>query len=149
MTEAVVDQFEVIQVHHEHGRRLGVPVARDQRVGDAIEEQRAVGQPRQLVVERPVADLLLHVSAAYGLGEDVRQRIQERRTIRWNRPGALVVNGENPERGLELADEHGYAATHAVVHQPLRGREAPLTLPVFDDRQSADARTSPRRTVLH
>ena len=58
--ERVVDALEVVEVEEEHcDLRTRLLAAEDERVLDAVREQRAVREPRQRVVERLVAELLL------------------------------------------------------------------------------------------
>ena len=74
----VVDALEVVDVDVEHrgagARALGVR----ERVLEPVAAERAVGQPRQRVVQRLVADALLRAQARVGRGEHVGDRDEER-----------------------------------------------------------------------
>ncbi len=60
VAEAVVDRLEVVEVEEENS---GVARTHDERVLDAIREERPVGEPGQRVVEGLVAKLLLGLRA--------------------------------------------------------------------------------------
>ena len=60
MAETVVDGLEVVEVEEEHG---GVARTHDERVLDAVGEERPVREPGQRVVEGLVAELLLGLPA--------------------------------------------------------------------------------------
>ena len=74
VAEAVVDRLEPVEVEDHHRERPLAPGEAGDRVVDAVGEQGAVGQLRQRVVERPVAELALE---AVPLG-DVLDRDQHR-----------------------------------------------------------------------
>ena len=59
VAEAVVDGLEVVEVDEQHRQRPAEAAACAQRVLDAVEEQGAVGEAGQRVVERLVAQLVL------------------------------------------------------------------------------------------
>ena len=59
VAEAVVDHLEVVEVHEDDGDDAVLAARARQRVADALAEQRAVGEPRDGVVERLVGQLLL------------------------------------------------------------------------------------------
>ncbi len=64
MAERVVDALEVVEVEEEDGHlRARQLAAKDERVLDAVREERTVREPRQCVVERLVAELLLGLPA--------------------------------------------------------------------------------------
>ena len=70
MAEAVVDDLEAVEVEPEHGGGAAVAGGERERVMDAVDEQRAVRQPGERVVQRAVARLLLE-------GVDPPQRVVE------------------------------------------------------------------------
>ena len=70
VAEAVVDDLEAVEVEHEHGDGAAVAGGERERVVDAVDEQRAVRQPGQRVVQRAVLGLLLE-------GDDPPQRVVE------------------------------------------------------------------------
>ena len=63
VAERVVHGLEVVEVDEEHRDRVDVAAVAVERVRDAVLEQRAVRETRQLVVERLVEQLLLEVLA--------------------------------------------------------------------------------------
>ena len=75
MAERVVDELEAVDVEHEHGDRAAVAGSECERVVHAVDEQRAVGQARERVVQRPVLDLLLE-------RDDPPERVVETRVVR-------------------------------------------------------------------
>jgi hypothetical protein len=52
MTEAVIDQFEIVEVDDEHTYGVTVAMTAAQRMTDSVDEQGPVGQARQAVVQR-------------------------------------------------------------------------------------------------
>ena len=70
VTDAVVDQLEAIQVDVEHGAAVGLAFAAAHALGDAIHQQRPVGQAGEGVVQGVVDQALLGVAP---LG-DIRER---------------------------------------------------------------------------
>ena len=77
MAERVVDVLEVVEIH-EQGRDPAGAVAPDQRVREPIDEQDAVRQAGQRVVQRLVAQLVLEVLPVADVDEDA---------LRHGRPG--------------------------------------------------------------
>ena len=59
VAEAVVDVLEVVEVEEQHRHRPLVAAAPDERVLDAVAEQRAVRQPGERVVEGLVLEFVL------------------------------------------------------------------------------------------
>ena len=63
VAEGVVDRLEAVEVEHEHGDVDALALPAGQRVSEAVERERAVGQPGERVVQRGMArDLLLAVA---------------------------------------------------------------------------------------
>ena len=62
VAERVVDRLEVVEVDEQHDDRVGLGTGDAQGVVHAVEEQRPVGEPGQLVVEGAVAELALEVA---------------------------------------------------------------------------------------
>ncbi len=56
MTEAVVDQLEVIEVDRDNANRAAVALAQLHGMVESLVEQGAVGQPGQRVAQRLVGD---------------------------------------------------------------------------------------------
>ena len=77
--EPVVDGLEVVEVDEQHGHLGGAARTAAERVLGAVVEQRAVGEPGELVVEGAVAQLLLEALAgvvvAHGQDEPVDARV--------------------------------------------------------------------------
>ena len=72
--ERVVDELEAVDVEHQHGDRAAVARGQRERVVHAVDEQRAVRQPGERVVQRAVPDLLLQ-------GDDPPQRVVQTRLV--------------------------------------------------------------------
>ena len=54
MAEAVVDRLEVVEVEEQHGEQPIRPIRDRQRLGEAVLEQRPVGEPRERIVRGEV-----------------------------------------------------------------------------------------------
>ena len=78
VAERVVDDLEAIDVEHEHGDGAAVARGERERVVDAVDEQDAVRQPGQRVVQRTVLDLLLERDHALERGFEVDAVVHER-----------------------------------------------------------------------
>jgi hypothetical protein len=63
VSQGIIDRLEVVEVHEQDGHGLEVSLLALQRVGDAIAEQRAIGEVRHRVVERLMRELLLECLA--------------------------------------------------------------------------------------
>jgi len=133
VAQAVVDELEVVDVDEEHRRaRATAPRPRDPPV-EALEQQRAVGQPGQRVVQCLVADLLLRAPPRDGLGEHVGDRLQEAELLLGEAARQVAVGAEHAERLRPRPDDHAHAAGHAVLGEQRAGREALLGREVLDD----------------
>ena len=98
--------------------------ARD-RLGEAVEHQRPVGQLGQRVVQPAVADLLLAGEAVQRVAEDVGHRLQERDVVGRERAGPRGVGGEHRVRAAVALDDDADAADRAEVADEARpGRSA-------------------------
>ena len=64
VAEGVVDRLEVVEVDEQHRHGLAGAAAAQQRVVDAVAEQRAVGEVGERVVEGLVRELLLQLGEA-------------------------------------------------------------------------------------
>ena len=64
MPPAVVDQLEVVEVEEEHGEQA-IPIAprAERGIGQALHEERAVGEPGERVVVGEVLDLMLGLAS--------------------------------------------------------------------------------------
>ena len=93
MAERVVDHLEAVEVEDEHGDGAAVARGERERVVDAVDEQRAVRQPGQGVVQRAVLGLLLE-------RDDAPQRVVEAGRVG---DGAVLSRGrEHGGLGVEL-----------------------------------------------
>ena len=114
----VVDALEVVDVDVEHGgvraRALGVR----ERVLEPVAAERAVGQPRQRVVQRLVAHALLGAHAGVGRGEHVGDGDEERALL-LGRRGA--VGRDRAEDLLAGADRDAPAAVDRDRRLPAHG----------------------------
>jgi hypothetical protein len=74
VSQAVIDQFEAVEVHEEHRDGVAVAVQAGERVAEPVEEERPVRQARQRIVERLVCELFLDASPSRDvvhLGDEV------------------------------------------------------------------------------
>ena len=60
VSEAVVDGFEVVQVQVQHSHRPPAACEQAHGVGEAVQQQGAVGQPGQRVVQGEVSEFRMH-----------------------------------------------------------------------------------------
>jgi hypothetical protein len=107
VTEAIIHGLEVVEIQEQdrdHGSRSG---AARQRVLDAVAEEGPVGQTREPVVERLVADLLVEP----GVVERDRGRLRERAAKA--EPGLLRGRRLAP---VELDGADGLATRHQRQH---------------------------------
>ena len=116
VAERVVHELEVVDVEHDHAHAVVGSRASEQRLGDAVLEQRTVGEPGQRVVEGEVAQLLL---AGPEIGDRRLQVAVE-----------LAVLEQRRELAEHDEDEHGDGGEHddgivtLVEDQLLRPDEA-------------------------
>ena len=80
VAEGVVDVLEVVEVDQQDRRHRPAAAAPRERVGDAVGEEGAVGEPGQRVVERLVAELGLEVRA-FGHVVRVDDQAADRRVV--------------------------------------------------------------------
>ena len=121
MAEAVVDELELVEVEQHHGQPGVVPARSRERLREAIEEQRAVGQAGERVVQRLVADDLLGLAPGDGIPEHVGHRLHEARVEVVEVPRRAVVDTERSEGLRALADQHAHAALHAEAVEEVVG----------------------------
>ena len=77
VTEAVVDQLEVVDVAEQHRGERAAPARLQQRVSEPVAEQRPVREQRERVVQRPAAHLVLGRAPVDRLGQHVGERLDE------------------------------------------------------------------------
>ena len=141
VTQRVVDRLEVVQVEEEHGR-LAARAPADERVLDAIGEQRPVGEPGERIVKRLMPQELLRLAACrdveqvalqdllatFGLGDHPRLVVHpDRATVPRDQPVVQVqrlagdmgrrVRGEHrlPVVGVQDGDEERRVETHSSL----------------------------------
>src|SRR5688500_19126527 len=73
MTQRIVDVLEVVEIQEHHGDELPRAMCQRQRVLDAVAEQAAVGEQRQRIVERELAQLFLEGLAFTDVAEIERE----------------------------------------------------------------------------
>ena len=95
VAERVVDRLEAVDVEQQHGHAEAEARGAAEGVLDAVEEQRAVGQAGERVVQRLVAHDRLRALAVERRGQQVGDRLQ---------PLALLA-GERADRGRVHADD--------------------------------------------
>ena len=54
VTQAIVDLFEEIQVHHHYGERFAISLALEDQLIEAIEKQGSIGQPGEWIIEAEI-----------------------------------------------------------------------------------------------
>ena len=118
VAQAVVDGLEVVEVEEEHGG--GSVVGVGQRAADALGEEHAVGQTRQRIVERLVAELVLQ------LGE-LGQRLLQ----------AVVL------------DQHARVLRVGLEEPEMLGSEAVGVRAIADQEHAADLGLDPKRGQHH
>ena len=81
VAEAVVDRLEAVEVEEQHGQRGVLALQPADRVVEAVEEQHAVGQAGQRVVQRLVEQQLLGALADEELADLRAERRGEARQV--------------------------------------------------------------------
>ena len=130
VAERVVDRLEVVEVDEQHDDRVGLGTGDAQGVVHAIEEQRPVGEPGELVVEGTVAELAFEVALLGDVAERGDDPVDR---------GATDEVGDDDRRLAELAvgvDERRLELDRAAVaelDQPFELADRALTLVLGDD----------------
>ena len=117
----VVDELELVEVGEQHRHRPAVAPAARERALEPVERERAVRQPRQRVVHRAVADLLVDAAAVDGAGDDVGHRAQEVGLVGREGAGGAGVRAEHAPGAGAADDRHGDPGARAGLGE--RGRE--------------------------
>jgi hypothetical protein len=128
MAERVVDALEVVEVEEEHGHLRPHKLApEDERMLDAVREERAVREPGQGVVEGLVAKLFLGVMAR----RDVEEVSLEHRAVRIGHDAGLVLDPEPAAvaRAESILDEERLAGRMRAL---VRGENALAVLRMQD-----------------
>ena len=104
VTKAVVDELEAVEVEEQHREMLvGVTVRSGHRHSQPVEEQRAVRQPRQGVVQRGVPELAFKLLAFVDVGQ------------RPDHAGGHAVRAADNQRPAQHPQVAAVAATDAVL----------------------------------
>ena len=98
VAEAVVDELEAVEVEEQDARQPAAAAQARERLLEAVEEQHAVGQPGERVVQRAVADRVLGRLALERVGEHVGQRLEEVDVARRRSRVRIAVHAEDAER---------------------------------------------------
>jgi hypothetical protein len=104
----VIDVLEIVQIDHEHRAVIATAGARGQSLAQPVLQQLPVGQARQLIEERQVADALLE-GRAFGEVQDERER--QRSVGELNSPDRC----EQRELTPVLAQPHGLVGRWGVL----------------------------------
>ena len=132
VAQAVVDDLELVEIDEEDGERRAGPLRAGQRVRQAVEEERPVGQPGERVVQRLVAQVVDGALAADGAAEDTGQRPHEPHVLVAEAARDAGVDAQDAERlPADVGHHHGDAGAHAERTQPRRV-EARLGVRVLD-----------------
>ena len=116
VAQAVVDGLEVVEVEEQHGRLLSGSVATECRA-DLLGEEQPVGQTREGVVERLVAELFLDAIVLEQHARVAGEGLEELAVVRIER-GDVPCPLSDEERAHDpiLGPEHG---EHGVGQLPL------------------------------
>ena len=115
VAQTVIDHLEAVQVDEQHGQLLTVSLAAGNRVTDPIEEERAIREAGERVVERAVAELLLEVFAFGSASKGARGVLGQL-------AGAAIFEGAEPAR-VEDAANHAYdGLVGAIVERNAEAR---------------------------
>ena len=116
MPEAVVDCLEPVQVAEEHRDRLQAALGSRQRVAHAVEEERAVGQASQRIVERLVNGLLSCAGVVKRQARMLGKRQQHLLVARLiHATGLGGGDTEAPDDAASLEDRRRHRRRQAVV----------------------------------
>ena len=122
MAETVVHELEPVDVEEHHGRQMSA--ARGPREGarHGFDEQQAVRQPGERVVQRLMAQLLLCRAAGDRVGEHVRDGVEEVEFLGGQRARWARLDFEGAEGGSRTADHDLRAGAPRARRVP--GRQA-------------------------
>ena len=111
---AVVDQLEAVEVDEEYGHRVPGAHAAEQGVLQPLEEEEAVREAGQGIVQGAAVELLgrvLELGPGLGVGQvghgDVGQRLRRFHVARAERPRAVPVQVEGPELAAVVPQREG------------------------------------------
>ncbi len=76
--QAVVDHLEAVDVEEQHGDLAGAPREAEESLAEAVEEERAIRQPGQRIVERLVLESVLGVGPVHGDGGERGDPLDDR-----------------------------------------------------------------------
>ena len=113
VAEAVVDRLEVVEIDEDHRELTAVAPAARERQGQAILEQRPVGEAGEVVVERLMAELLLERDALGDVAEVEQDPVDQRIAdvvVRDQLDGSVVAVGgaqPNAQRAGASAAQRG------------------------------------------
>jgi len=144
MTEAVVDELEVVEVEEQdRGERL-LPAEPRQRMLEPVDEQDAVGESRQWVVDGPFADRILDGLAIERIGEHVRQRLEKVDVARGKSSGPHRLDYEDAERPARPSLDLDRQSGPGSPPPELRLLKTGLGVPVLDHHRGAALQRVPR-----
>jgi hypothetical protein len=147
MPHAVVDQLEVVEVEEEHGEQA-IPIAprAERGIGQALHEERAVGEPGERVVQRVVPQLpLAHLALGKGvpqlqLGRSPLGQVAQQLEVLLTPEPRFVAQGEQrAEDGPIVSRERGQgeAANLEFGRCAAHRRVAPLIQDVVQRKDAA------------
>jgi hypothetical protein len=135
VAQAVVDELEVVDVEEED-RHPGLAAVRlGQCDREAVDEERAVRQPGEGIVQSLMADVGLGSAALCGLGQQVGDRVHEVELVLSERAPVGRLDREDAERRAAAVDRHADGARRSGVVHELGERQAGLGRPVLDDQR--------------
>ena len=118
MTERVVHELEAVEIEEQHGNAGAASLALDECELQPFDEERAVRQTCQRIVQSLVADLLFRAVPADGIREDVRDRLEEAHLVQ---PEATLVarcDAERSEGPVAAVDRnHDHARCAGVLQE--------------------------------
>ena len=132
VAERVVDDLEAVEVEQQHRRRMAAAAGAHERVREPVEEERAVRQARQLVVQRAAMGGGLGADALERGGEHGRHHGEELQVL--GRPGARVggEHGDDAERLARAAQRAAQRTGDALAREQGRAVQARVRADVVD-----------------
>jgi hypothetical protein len=113
VTAAVIEHLEVVEIEEEHGDEAVVAPAAGQGLLQAVEEEGAVGQAGQHVVQRLVGELLLASFAGDGDLDEVGHAVEQPQILVRRLAGRGRIDRERGEHGTGGRVGDGQGPTRA------------------------------------
>ena len=143
--EAVVDQLEVVDVHEQNGHLRRPPLRPLEGAGEPVEQEPAIGQAGELVVQRLVSEPLLGLAPPRVLADLVADRGEraQQRVVEAVRPVAVEL--DHAEHLGAAGDRHPERAAQPFARRRLGARVVRLERRVLAAGRLARAPDAPER----